>query len=207
MPFKTQYYHLEHFLIMFNGWSSEEVVVSELKSIARWSSCCSWRQEEYEEMWRGGSRSGDKSRNHCNVNKVKHLIQKGFCLNSVTGSTITFFVLLFQHLLQSRSLILNLRLKKELLKGESFLFWSQSFLVLTSSKINCSFWRVELMWNLCLHSSRNNTDRCWPINCKSNQPSKDQFGGSERNPDRHGDQYWFHMSCCSMQEHNVRKCS
>lgn len=132
---------------MFNGWSSEEVVASELKSIARWSSCCSWRKEEYEEMWRGGSRSGDKSRNHYNVNKVKHLIQKGFCLNSVIGSRIMFFVLLFQHLLQSRSLILNLRLKKELLKGESFLFWSQSFLVLTSLKINCSFWRVELMWN------------------------------------------------------------
>lgn len=107
----------------------------------------SWRKEEYEEMWRGGSRSGDKSRSHCDVNKVKYLILKGFCLNSVIGSRITFFVLLFQHLLQSRSLILNLRLKKELLKGESFLFWSQSFLVLTSLKINCSFWRVELMWN------------------------------------------------------------
>lgn len=36
------------------------------------------------------------------------------------------------------------------------------------------------------HSSRNNTDRCWLINCKSNQPSKDRhrFDGSECNPDR-----------------------
>lgn len=164
---------------MFSGWSSE-VVASDLKSIARWSSCCSWRKE-YEEMWRGQSRSKDKSRNHCNVNKVKHLIRKGFCLNSVIGSRTTFFVLLFQHLLHSRSLILNLRLKKELLKGESFFFWSLSFLVLTSLKINCSFWRAQLMWNFASTAPGTiQTGADWSIASQTN-PAKIGIGSTVPN--------------------------
>lgn len=76
--------------------------------------------------------------------QCKHLIQTGFCSNSVNELSIKFFVVLFQHL-HSRSLILKPHLNKELLKGESFLFWSQWFLHLTSLKIDCSFWREELI--------------------------------------------------------------
>lgn len=169
---------------MFNGLSSEKVVASDLKSITRWSSCCNWR-EEYEEMWRGGSRSGRGQKPQslqCKQGKTSH--PKGclfkFCdwikdhilcsLISVSSSIKEFD---FKPSSEERtperwifSLLKSIILGSHILKNQ---------LQLLKSGVNVK---------LCLHSFRNNADRCWLINSKSKQPNKDwhRFDGSECNP-------------------------
>lgn len=67
-----------------------------------------------------------------------------------------------------------------LTKGESFLFWSHPFLHLTPLKIECSLWRLEVMWNFASTAQgtiETGTDRMKPITSQTD-PAKIGIGST-----------------------------
>lgn len=164
---------------MFSGWSSEEVVASDLKKkkVEERRSMKSVKRRKQER--------GQKPQSlQCKQGKTSH--PKGFLFK-------------FCHWIKDRilcSLIsasssikeFDFKPSSEERAPERWIFSLLKSIILGSHILKNQLQLLKSGVNVkrCLHSSRNNTDRCWLINCKSNQPSKDRhrFNGSERNLDR-----------------------